>query len=114
MTVQDEQRGGWAFVTTHTLVLLCIAEDPTIRLSEVASQVGITERRVQSIIADLEHEGYLIRTRTGRRNQYHIDRNRPLRHSETRHRQLGELLTLLTPQGDGRSDRAPDTALTRS
>jgi DNA-binding MarR family transcriptional regulator len=92
----DRRDGGWTFVTTHTLVLLCIAEDAGIRLSEVAAQVGITERRVQSIVADLVTEGYLTRTRQGRRNRYHIDRSRPLRHAETEHRLVGELLSLLT------------------
>jgi DNA-binding IclR family transcriptional regulator len=82
-------------VTTHTLVLLCIAADPEVRLSEVAAQVGVTERRVQSIVADLEAAGYLTRTRQGRRNRYDIDGSLPLRHVETEHRQLGELLSLL-------------------
>lgn len=82
-------------MTTHTLVLLCIAADPNVRLSEVAAQVGVTERRVQSIVADLEAAGYLTRTRQGRRNRYDIDGSLPLRHVETEHRQLGELLSLL-------------------
>ena len=82
-------------MTTHTLVLLCIAADPDVRLSEVAAQVGVTERRVQSIVADLEAAGYLTRTRQGRRNRDDIDGSLPLRHVETEHRQLGELLSLL-------------------
>lgn len=87
---------GWTFVTTHTLVLLCIAEDPEIRLSDIAAQVGVTERRVQSIIGDLVASGYVTRTRQGRRNRYQINGDLPLRHVETEHRQLGELLALLT------------------
>ncbi|HEX3425411.1 MAG TPA: winged helix-turn-helix transcriptional regulator [Acidimicrobiales bacterium] len=89
---------GWTFVTTHTLVLLCIAEDPEIRLSHIAAQVGVTERRVQSIIGDLVASGYVTRTRQGRRNRYQINGDLPLRHVETEHRQLGELLGLLTSQ----------------
>lgn len=94
-TPPPSPKGSWTFVTTHTLVLLCIAADPEVRLSDVAAEVGITERRVQSIVADLEAAGYLIRTRHGRRNRYDIDGTLPLRHVETEHRRLGELLTLL-------------------
>jgi predicted ArsR family transcriptional regulator len=85
----------WAFVTNHFLVLLCIAEDPNVRMIEVAERVGITQRAVRGIVADLVDAGYLTRTRVGRRNHYGINRDMPLRHLETRHRQLGELLGLL-------------------
>jgi predicted transcriptional regulator len=85
----------WAFVTNHFLVLLCIAEDPSVRMVEVAERVGITQRAVQGIVADLVDAGYLTRSRVGRRNHYDINRDMPLRHLETRHRQLGELLSLL-------------------
>jgi DNA-binding Lrp family transcriptional regulator len=87
---------GWTFVTTHTLVLLCIVADPEIRLSDIAAQVGVSERRVQSIVAELVAGGYLTRTRHGRRNRYDIDGSLPLRHVETEHHKLGELLSLLS------------------
>ena len=94
---QDERPdGGWTFVTTHTLVLLCIAGDPDVRMTEVAARVGVTERRVQSIVADLVSAGYLTRTRHGRRNRYEIDGTKPLRHLETEHCRLSELLSLLS------------------
>jgi Mn-dependent DtxR family transcriptional regulator len=86
---------GWTFVTSHFLVLLCIAEDPNIRIADVAERVGITERAVQGIVADLADQGYLTRTRVGRRNHYEINRQMPLRHLETQHHRLGELLSLL-------------------
>jgi DNA-binding MarR family transcriptional regulator len=92
---RDPDRASWTFVTSHTLVLICIASDPEMRVSEIADHVGLTERRVQGIISDLVEAGYLTRTRNGRRNRYEIDRAKPLRHIETEHRQLGELLALL-------------------
>ena len=85
----------WTFVTSHTLVLLCLAEDPEMRLRDVAARVGITERRVQAIVAQLVASGYLTRTRQGRRNHYEIDDRMPLRHLETEHRRLGDLLAML-------------------
>jgi predicted ArsR family transcriptional regulator len=94
----ERPEGGWTFVTTHTLVLLCIAEDQEVRLGDIAERVGVTERRVQSIVAELEAAGYLTHTRQGRRNHYSIHWNLPLRHLETEHRRLGDLLVLLTSQ----------------
>ena len=86
---------GWTFVTNHFVVLLCIAENPDVRMSEVAARVGVTERAVQRLVADLVEAGYLVRSRRGRRNHYTIDATMPLRHLETQHRQLGELVALL-------------------
>jgi DNA-binding MarR family transcriptional regulator len=97
MRRQEEGRrdGGWTFVTNHFVVLLCIAEDPGIRMSDVAARVGVTERTVQGIVGDLVEAGYLRRTRVGRRNHYEIATRMPLRHLETQHRRLGDLLDLL-------------------
>jgi predicted DNA-binding transcriptional regulator len=93
--------GGWTFVSNHFLVLLCIAEDPGIRMSDVAHRLGVTERTVQGIVANLVEAGYLKRTRVGRRNHYEIDATMPLRHLETEHRRLGDLLALLTTHPEG-------------
>jgi DNA-binding IclR family transcriptional regulator len=90
--------GKWTFVTSHLIVLLCLAEDPTIRMVEVAERAGITHRAVQGIVADLVKAGYVNRTRVGRRNQYQINPELPLRHLEIQHHRLGELLTALSPQ----------------
>jgi predicted transcriptional regulator len=91
----DQPARRWTFVTNHFLVLLCIAEDPGTRMWDVAQRVGITERAVQGIVADLVEAGYLTRTRVGRRNHYDIETTMPLRHLQTQHRQLGDLLSVL-------------------
>jgi DNA-binding IclR family transcriptional regulator len=88
--------GEWTFLTNHALVLLCLAADSDQRLRDVAASVGITERAVQRIVADLERAGYLTRTRVGRRNQYRLHAERPMRHPVQRHRQVGDLLGLLS------------------
>ena len=89
----------WTFVTNHFLVLLCIAEDPGIRMSDAAARIGVTERAVQGIVSDLEQAGYLVRTKVGRRNHYEIHSEMPLRHLQTQHKQLGELLGLIAKSG---------------
>ena len=85
-------------MTNHTLVLLCISSDPEVRISDIAKRVRVAERRVQAIVAELEEDGYLTRTRLGRRNHYNIDEAKPLRHFEIEHRKLGELLELLNTE----------------
>jgi DNA-binding MarR family transcriptional regulator len=90
------RRPDWTFLTNHAHVLLALARDPQARLRDVATLVGITERAVQGIVADLELEGYLTRIRVGRRNIYQLHRHRRFRHpAEARHR-IGELLDLFT------------------
>ena len=69
-----EQPRPWTFLTNHAQVLLCLADAPDIRLRDVAERVGITERAVQRIVADLSQAGYVKRDRVGRRNRYTVDR----------------------------------------
>lgn len=88
---------GWTFLTNHAHVLLSIARDPQTTLRGVATQVGITERAAQKIVADLEAAGYLTRTRSGRRNNYTIATGRPLRHPLNAGRELDDLLAVLVP-----------------
>jgi len=86
---------AWTFLTNHAHVLLCVSKDPEVRLRDVAEIVGITERAVQRIVAELEEGGYLTRERDGRRNRYEIDRKRPLRHPLEAHRKVSALLALV-------------------
>ncbi len=95
MTTTSDSGGGWTFLTNHSHVLVCIADDPDIRLREVADKVGITERAVQRIVAELEDAGYLTHQRQGRRNHYEIDAGVPLRHSLENHLEIGTLLRVL-------------------
>lgn len=89
----------WTFLTNHAHILLCISNDPTIRLREVAERVGITERAAQRIVADLVHEGYLTRARVGRRNQYEVNSHLPFRHPLENTNEIGALLGLLGDSG---------------
>ena len=87
---------NWTFLTNHAHVLICVAENNTVRLRDVADLVGITERAAQRIIAELEETGYLQRSRDGRRNVYRLNQQLPLRHPLDSDQRVGELLTLLT------------------
>ncbi len=85
----------WTFLSNHGHVLICLARDPEARLRDVAQAVGITERAVQKIVADLEAAAVLTRERTGRRNRYQLDAERPLRHPLESHRTVGALLGMV-------------------
>ena len=87
--------GSWTFLTNHAHVLVCLSAAPDARLRDVALQVGITERAVQRIVADLEAGGILVRERDGRRNRYEIAREKTLRHALEGHRTVGDLLDLV-------------------
>lgn len=91
----------WTFLTNHAHVLLCIARDPVIRLRDLAEQVGVTERAAQRIVTDLVNEGYLERQRVGRRNQYAVHPELPLRHPIEHGHTLGTLMDALggLPEG---------------
>lgn len=91
---------AWTFLTNHAHVLLCIAKEPEARMRDVASFVGITERAVQRIVADLEEAGYLIRIRQGRRNQYEVRADLPLRHPVERHEPVSSLIALVHGKQD--------------
>jgi hypothetical protein len=97
--------GGWTFLTNHAHVLVCIAEDPDVRGRDIAALVGITERAAQAIVADLVAEGYVTRTKVGRRNRYSVNSDAPLRHPLEADHTIGELLVTLGRLKTGRRKR---------
>jgi biotin operon repressor len=91
----SSKKGGWTFLTNHSHVIILLANKPDMVLREVASEIGITERAVQRIIADLEEDGFLIREKIGRQNHYRVVRDLPLRHPIEAHRFIGDLVDLI-------------------
>ncbi len=77
----SEQVASWTFLTNHAHVLLALVREPGLRLRDIAALVGITERATQRILAELEAGGYVERRKVGRRNQYVLHLDLPLRHS---------------------------------
>jgi hypothetical protein len=96
---RDDELRPWTFLTNHGHVLVCTAQDPGIRIRDIAERVGITLRTAQGIVGDLVDAGYISRTRVGRRNQYEVHPELPLRHPLEREHQIGVLLGVLgTPR----------------
>lgn len=90
----DRLGAGWTYLTNHGHVLICLAEDPEVRLRDVAARVQITERSVQLIVGDLERCGAITRRRIGRRNRYLIRREAPLRHPLLDGVTVGDLIAI--------------------
>ena len=87
----------WTFITNHGAVLALIARRDQITAREIAEFVGLTERPVRRIIAELETAGYLYKQRLGRVNRYRVNLDLPLRRPEARATAVGELVRILKP-----------------
>ena len=88
----------WTFVTNHAVVLSFIARHPMITGHELALEVGISERAVRRIIAELQDGGYLTKKKKGRRIQYQVKHHIPLRHETQKDKTVGDLLKVLSAQ----------------
>jgi predicted transcriptional regulator len=89
------EASGWDFLTNHAHVLSCVANDPGVRLRDIAAAVGITERAAHRILSELVEGGYVLRERQGRRNRYQVKPDLPLRHPLVKGREVGDLLDVL-------------------
>ena len=99
--------GNWDFLTNHAHVLLCVANDPGVRLRDIAESVGITERGAHKILSQLVEEGYVDRERRGRRNHYEVRTDLPLRHPLVQEGEIGDLLGVLLKQRRGKKRGGP-------
>ncbi len=109
MDVPGEPDGSWTLLTGHGHVLVEIARDPDARIRDISPAVGLTERTVQAIVADLEAAGYLTRTRIGRRIRYTVNPDSPFRHRAQDGLRVGPLLDQLTAMADADTP-GPETA----
>src|SRR3984885_10890615 len=99
MTEPDQSGGTWTLLTGHGHVLVEIARDPEARIRDISAAVGLTERTVQAIVADLEAAGYPSRTPTGRRTRDTRKPDSPFRHSAQEGLRIGPFLALLSAAG---------------
>lgn len=90
----------WTFLSNHAHVLFLICGHPDMRMRDIASQVGITERAVQRIVHDLVDEGYLDVEKRGRRNHYTPILDAHLRHPLEEQITIGDMLHAMTHRSD--------------
>ena len=94
----------WSFFSNHARVLVCIARDPGVRLREIATTLGITERSAYAIVTDLTEDGYVMKQKDGRRNRYRIQSHLPVGEDIGKAPTIGQVLSLLV-DADGRTKR---------
>lgn len=92
---KNDAKSTWTFLTNHSHVLLCLANSPDMLMRDIAIEVGITERAVQRIIADLRDEGYITMTRAGRCNKYSINNEVHLKHPLESNKSIADLIKLI-------------------
>jgi predicted transcriptional regulator len=91
----EHYKSTWTFLTNHSHVLLCLAKSNTMLMRDIAREVGITERAVQRIIADLRDEGFIKQHREGRCNEYKINLKKHLKHPSEKKRAIGDLIRMI-------------------
>ncbi|OGO23049.1 MAG: DNA-binding protein [Chloroflexi bacterium RBG_16_50_9] len=85
----------WTFITKHAVALSLIARNPRITALELSTAIGITERAVRKVIADLFASGYIKKKREGRGIRYRINTDLSLRQKTHREIAIGDLLESL-------------------
>ena len=81
---------GWAFLSNHAHVLICIAQEPDIRLCDLAERVRITPTRSSGSSAIWWRPAICLASVEAGGNRYEVHLEEPLRHP------IG------TPSGPGR------------
>ena len=110
---------AWSFITNHARVLICIANDPSARLRDIAAATGMTERTAYGVVVDLTEAGYIIKEKDGRRNRYRVQPNHAVHEPTAPGQTLGELIDQLvgppadpspsdTDEGDDADERPSD------
>ena len=86
--------GKWTLLSNHGHVLVALSKDPTLRIRDLVESIGITERSVRAIIADLREGGYISIVKKGRQNEYRINEDANFRHPAEATYQVNELLKI--------------------
>ncbi len=86
----------WTFLTNHFHILVCLSREPHSRIRDLSDEVGITQRAVQRILAELIEDKVLKVRKEGRRNIYTINRRKRLKHTLEDKHNVGELLDILS------------------
>lgn len=85
---------SWTFLSNHGHVIIQLAKEPELLISELAARVGITERHAAAIVQDLREAGFVTVKKVGRRNSYVVKGTKKLRHQAESSKSLSDLLAV--------------------
>lgn len=83
---------AWTFLSHHAHLLIALDSNPYRTIEQLATEIGVTSRSVATLLADLVAGGYVTKHKVGRKNHYSINRDAPLRHQTSSHKNVGDLL----------------------
>jgi len=96
MTIDGFHDGrAWSLLSNHGHALICLAQQPDLRLWELAETIGIRERSAQRIVNQLVEAGYLTRQQHDRhraRSSYTVNRELHLRRPHLDAYTVGDLI----------------------
>lgn len=95
----------WSFLSRHAQVLLAVARRPDARINDLTATLGLSERALYRMLADLQKAGYVRRERNGRCNRYVVDRRLPLEDPVVEGDVVADLLRLLPRDEVGEAAR---------
>ena len=95
MDSSNNNTENWTFFSNNAHVLVCLSHTPQPTARQIATQVGITERAVQRILAKLVRAGIVSVGKEGRRNRYELNLDLKLRHPLESHKTIGEFIKLI-------------------
>jgi len=85
-------RSQWTLLTNHGAVLVYLNSRPGDTIRSMAATLGMSERTVAAVVADLRAAGYITVNRGGRRNHYAINHDMPLRRTYFPGTTIGDFL----------------------
>jgi hypothetical protein len=89
---RDHVTPKWSFLTNHAMALFTIAQDPEIRIRDLAHSISTTERCAFDVVNDLIEGGYITKSKLGRRNRYEIQVDRSLLDLRGERQILGDIV----------------------
>ena len=99
----DRKLSSWSLMDSHGVVLFYVTANPRSTMRQAAEALGLTQRRVAQIIADLIEADLLGVTKVGTRNSYTVNRQASFRHPTLSHVTLGQFEDLLLSEPEAAS-----------
>jgi hypothetical protein len=91
----EAHTNAWIVLSPHGFVLLYLAANPDSTLRDLSQRLGLTERRLHSVIKDLSSADMVRVEKAGRRNSYRVNSDADLAHPLFDHLRLGQFLDAL-------------------
>lgn len=73
------RNNNWYFITNHASVFFYLSRKPNATIRQVSDDLGLAERTITGILADLRRNGYVESRKKGKQNVYILHTERPMR-----------------------------------